>query len=295
MADLRHDAKQPYREPVVAYLRFPPPAAQRDVVEHYWMVEASGSAQVQREILIPNGRPALAVALAEPGHRHDPVSGAHWLNEASLFGIMTRPHVLTQSGPSSYAGVELKPWGVAALGVADGLVDGVVSLDSWLGPGTTDQLAEALRGQEFGAARAEALAAFLEPHFRPLQTDLVDRAVRLIDEARGGLPVATLADEVGTSYSTLHRVFSGLTGVGPKKFSEIVRFFHFVGGLLDGPSDAAATLAALHGYYDQAHAARDFKRYTGVSASSFRAVENGIAALMHERSVQDSTGSARPR
>jgi AraC-like DNA-binding protein len=46
-------------------------------------------------------------------------------------------------------------------------------------------------------------------------------------------------------------------------------------------------LASLHGYYDQAHAARDFKRYTGVSATSFLAVQNGIAALMHGRSVQD--------
>jgi len=280
---------------MVAYLRFPPPAEQRDVVEHYWMVEAPGSAEVQREILIPNGRPALAIALAEPGHRHDPVTGAHWVNDASLFGIMTRPHVLSQSGPSSYAGVELKPWGVAALGVSGGLVDGVLSVDSWLGAGTTYRLAEALRGQAFGADRADALAAFLEPHFRPLQTSVVDRAVRRIDETSGSLAVATLAAEIGTSYSTLHRVFSGLTGIGPKKFSEVIRFFHFVGGLLDGPSDAAATLAALHGYYDQAHAARDFKRYTGVSATTFREVENGIAALMHERFVQDITGPAGPR
>lgn len=254
------------------------------------MVEAAGSGEVQREILIPNGRPALAVALTEPGRRHDPVSGAQWVNDGSLFGIMTRPHVLTQSGPSSYAGVELKPWGVAALGISGGLVDDVVSLDSWLGPGTTDSLMQALRRQEFGEARAAELAAFLQPQLRPLRTDLVDRAVQLIDNSRGGLAVATLAAELGTSYSTLHRVFGALTGVGPKKFSEIVRFFHFVGGLLGGPSDAAATLAALHGYYDQAHAARDFKRYTGVSASSFREVENGIAALMHERSVQDTGG-----
>ncbi|MGW1342358.1 helix-turn-helix domain-containing protein [Kribbella sp. NPDC002412] len=277
---------------MVAYLRVPPPDEQRDVVEHYWMIESAGSSEVHREILIPNGRPALAIALAEPGRRHDPVSGAQWVNDASLFGIMTRPHVLTQSGPSSYAGVELKPWGVAALGVAGGLVDGVVSLDGWLGPGTTDSLMRALRRREFGAARAAELAAFLQPRLCPLQTDLVDRAVRLIDESRGGLPVATLAAELGTSYPTLHRVFSALTGVGPKKFSEIVRFFHFVGGLLGGPSDAAATLAALHGYYDQAHAARDFKKYTGVSASSFRELENGIAALMHERSVQDASGPA---
>jgi hypothetical protein len=196
---------------VLAYLRIPPPDEQRDVVEHYWMVEAPGSADVRREILIPNGRPALAIALAEPGRRHDPVSGTEWVNEASLFGIMTRPHVLTQSGPSSYAGVEFKPWAVAALEVAGGLVDGVLTLDAWLGPGTTDRLVRTLRGKEFGEARAAGLAEFIQPQLRPLRIDLVDRAVQLIDETRGGLPVAKVAVEVGTSYSTLHRVFSRLT------------------------------------------------------------------------------------
>ncbi|TDO44985.1 AraC-like DNA-binding protein [Kribbella sp. VKM Ac-2527] len=277
---------------MVAYLRFPPPPSLRDVVEHFWMVEGSGSAEVQRQILIPNGRPAFAVALAEPGFRHDPLSGARWRNEGSLFGIMTRPHVLSQSGPSSYVGAELKPWGVAALGRSDRLVDAVLPLDDWLGAGTTGRLAGGLRAVEFGASRADGLAAFLEPLVQVVRFELVERAVDLVEKYRGTWTVAELGRALVTPYSTLHRTFHGLTGVGPKQFSEIVRYFHFVGELLDGPADAAATLAALHGYYDQAHAARDFKRYTGVSASSFLAVQNGIAALMHERSVQDGEGVA---
>jgi AraC-like DNA-binding protein len=274
---------------VVAYLRFPPSPEQHDVLEHYWMVEGEGSAD---QILIPNGRPAIAIALGTPGHRHDPMTGRTWLNEGSLFGVMTRPHVLTQSGPSSYVGVELKPWGLAALDSAQ-LVDQVLSLDTWLGVGATERLASRLRAVEFGPARAAVLADWLQPRLRPVDVGVVDRAVRLIEEARGSVVVAELAREVGVAYSTLHRRFRSLVGVGPKQFAEIVRFFHFTGGLLDGPADATATVAALHGYYDQAHAARDFKRYTGVSASSFRAMSNGIAALMHERSVQDVHGQDR--
>ena len=270
---------------MVAYLRFPPPVAQRHAVEHYWMVEADGSAgEVKREILIPNGRPGLAIALGEPGVRHDPVTGARWTNDAAVFGIMTRPHVLEQTGFSSYVGVELKPWGTAALGLSDRLVDGVQLIDS----GTTVRLAEELRQLAFGPERADRLAEFLGSRLRVVrQTEVMERAVRVIDETRGSLPVAEVAARVRTSYSSLYRSFVATTGVGPKQFGEIVRYFDFVGGLLGGPADANATLAALHGYYDQAHAARDFKRYTGVSASSFRAVQNGIAVLMHERSVQD--------
>jgi AraC-like DNA-binding protein len=280
---------------VVSYLRVPPPAEQRDFVEHYWMLEAPGSpSEVKREILIPNGRPGLAIAVAEPGLRQDPVTGHTWPNEASLFGIMTRPHVLTQTGMSSYVGAEFKPWGIAALGLPDRLVDAVLPLARWTDPGTAERLAGELVGLEFGQPRADRLAEFVGSRLRDVRAmDVVDRAVRVIEDARGAVSVAEVAAAVGVSYSSLYRSFTGLTGLGPKQFGEIVRYFHFVGGLLGGPADAASTLAALHGYYDQAHAARDFKRYTGVSATSFRAVQNGIAALMHGRSVQDAAPGTR--
>ena len=273
---------------MVSYLRIPPPAEQADFVEHYWMVEAAASAsEVKREILIPNGRPGLAIALAEPGVRQDPVTGESWTNDASLFGIMTRPHVLTQTGMSSYVGAELKPWGIAALGLSDRLVDTVLSLAHWTS--TAKGLAAELAGVDFGQPRADRLAEFLGSRRHDVRAmEVVGRAVQVIEDARGSVSVAEVAAAVGVSYSSLYRVFAGATGVGPKQFGEIARYFHFVGGLLGGPADAPSTLAALHGYYDQAHAARDFKRFTGVSATSFRAVQNGIAALMHGRSVQDA-------
>lgn len=272
----------------MAYQRFPPPEHLRDLVEHVWLVESPPLPSLRREILIPNGRPGLVVALADPGTRHDPVTGTEWPNAASVFGIMTRPQVIGQTGASSYAGVEFKPWGIAALGLSTLLVDEVLPFTDWVGDATTAALVDALRAEPFGQSRADRLAAFVAPRLdavRPLP--VVAAAVRAIDEAFGGTAVAEVAERSGTSYSTLYRVFRQRVGIGPKQYAEIIRYYHFVGGLLDGPADAQATLSALHGYYDQAHAARDFKRYTGVSATSFLAVQNGIAALMHGRSVQD--------
>jgi AraC-like DNA-binding protein len=173
------------------------------------------------------------------------------------------------------------------------LVDGVLPLTEWTDASTAGRLAVDLRQLDFGQARADRLAGFVADRLLPAyRSELVERAVQLIEESGGLLAVAEVAAGVGTSYSSLYRAFSGSIGVGPKQFGEIVRYFRFVGGLVAGPADAAATLAALHGYYDQAHAARDFKRYTGVSASSFRAVQDGIAVLMHERSVQDERVAA---
>ena len=222
VSDPRHDVYRPYRCVVVAYVRLPPPLDQRDAVEHYWMVEAPGSpSEVKREILIPNGRPGLAIALAEPGVRQDPVTSERWTNDAALFGLMTRPHVLSQTGMSSYVGAELKPWGIAALGLSDRLVDGVLPVAAWTDAGTTRRLARELADLEFGQPRADRLAGFVGERLQVVRPMLKPRSRH------------------------------------------------------------------LHGYYDQAHAARDFKRYTGVSASSFQAVQKGIAELMHGRSVQD--------
>ncbi|TCC60508.1 AraC family transcriptional regulator [Kribbella pittospori] len=277
---------------MVTYQRFAPPEELRELVEHIWLVESPPLASLRQDILIPNGRPGLAIALAEPGTRHDPLTLTEWPNTASVFGIMTRPQVIGQTGTSSYAGVEFKPWGMAALGRDDRLVDDVLQFSDWVGDGTTAALVEELRGEPFGPSRADRLTAFLKPRLTEVPSlPLVEAALRVIDEAHGRTTVADVAAATGTSYSTLYRVFTRSLGIGPKQYAEIIRYYHFAGGLIGG--DAAATLSALHGYYDQAHAARDFKRYTGVSATSFRAVQNGIAALMHGSSVQDGTRPGR--
>ncbi len=273
----------------MTYQRFSPPERLRDVVDHVWLVESAPLPRLRQEILIPNGRPGLAVALGEPGTRHDPVTQVEWPNAASVFGVMTRPQVLGQVGTSSYAGVEFTPWGLASFGLA-ALVDEVQPLGDWVGADAVAGLTTELRAVPFGGERAERLAGFLAARLTTtVAPPVVVEAVRAIDQLRGQVAVAEVVRRCGTSYSTLYRLFRRSVGIGPKQYAEIIRYYHFVGGLLGGPADAAATLSALHGYYDQAHAARDFRRYTGVSATQFRDVQNGIAALMHAagRSVQD--------
>jgi AraC-like DNA-binding protein len=63
-----------------------------------------------------------------------------------------------------------------------------------------------------------------------------------------------------------------------------MRYYAFVGNLLsDNHQDPYALLASLQGYYDQAHASKEFRRFTGVTPSSFRQTLNSIARLMHQR------------
>ena len=261
---------------MLRYERSDPPTDLHDTVEHLWSVRAPGDpATTKREILIPNGRPTLAVRLGEPGARLDPLSGARHPNDTVLFGITTRPFVLEQRGPSWYVGAQLRPWGIAALLPADRLVDTFLPVRDWLGSEASDRLMTVVceRGPD---ALADFLRDRVTPPRRPTLA-LLERAV-----ADTGRPVGDLAADLGLSTSALYRLFISHLGVGPKRYAEILRYYRFVGGLLGaGPADSAAVLAALHGYYDQAHAARWFKRFTGVSAGGFRETLDGIARLMH--------------
>jgi AraC-like DNA-binding protein len=263
------------------YERYPAPHGLAAYVEHLWLVEAPARSEPQREILIPNGRPSVVVCLAAPGVRHDPVSGAAHPNGSVVFGVTTRPYVLEQRGRSSYVGAQLTPWGLAAAFPAERLVDRFLPLDDWRGRTAVDGLATELADEPFGPGRARILAGVLHTWLAPFECETVRALVATVDERRGQTSVAELAARHGMSASTVYRVFRGQIGIGPKAFCEIVRYYHFTGGLIGDRPDSDALLAGLHGYYDQAHAARSFRRYTGVTASTFKQVNNGIARLMH--------------
>lgn len=50
--------------------------------------------------------------------------------------------------------------------------------------------------------------------------------------------------------------------------------------MVDASGEPAALMAALAGYADQSHASREFSRFTGMTASTFRDTYDGIARLM---------------
>lgn len=276
--------RMPGREGDARYRRFPAPVAVAAYVEHVWMVEAPARPAPQREILIPSARPSVVTCLAEPGVRRDPLTEAAQPNANVVFGLTTRPYVLEQRGPASYVGAQLTPWGLAALFTRDRLVDEFLPLDRWLGSDVVTALDGRLAAEEFGQERADVLTDFLRTLITPVQPRtlrLLHRLVTAVDRTGGQISIGRLAADLGVSSSTVYRLCNGNIGLAPKVFCEVVRYYHFVGGLLDDTTDSDAILASLHGYYDQAHAARDFKRYTGVTASSFRQINNGIARLMH--------------
>lgn len=250
------------------------------------MVKAPGTEAPKREILIPNGRPTLVICLASPGVRIDPVSGSRIPNDNVVFGITTRPFVLEQLGPSFYIGVQFQPYGLSAFLPRYKLVNEFMPLEDWIGDKATREIRRQLSDVDFEIDGLQTIEHFLQMKIRPLKTsplNVLQSSISLIEEKKGVIEVDPLADQVHLSYSSLYRIFKQYLGINPKQFISITRYFHFVKELVsDNNQNSYALLDAMNGYYDQAHASRDFKRFTGVSPTSFKNISNGIAVLMHK-------------
>jgi AraC-like DNA-binding protein len=117
--------------------------------------------------------------------------------------------------------------------------------------------------------------------------------------APGSLRIAELAKETGYSQRHLDGLFRRWVGLPPKSYARIRRFqrvlAHLVRGTPEPPLQAAgvavttrlhepqwARLAAEHGYCDQSHLVRDFRKFAGLSPTAYVAAFCGLENYLPE-------------
>jgi AraC-like DNA-binding protein len=272
--------------PELTYERFMPSPQLLLYVEHLWLISAPAEKKPRREILIPNGRPMLLLGFASASVRIDPIAEARLPNSNILSGILTRPFIIEQSGEGRYIGVQFKPYGLAAFLRTKRLINQSISIEQWLGQSEATRLMGQLSLQVFGRARVNALDNYLQTrliHAEDSHIQLLELAITNIEKAGGQGKVDEIARQMNINYATFYRMFRRYLEVTPKQFLNIVRYYTFVGGFLSGHgNDSNALISSMQGYYDQAHAAKEFKRFTGVTPDSFKTTLNNIARLMHQ-------------
>src|SRR5262245_3963304 len=222
--------------PELTFERYIPTGALALYVEDFWTVRAPGEAIARREIFIPNGRPMLLFSFASPSVSIDPLTGSRVPNSNTLSGIATQPFVIEQAGESAYIGLQYKPYGLAAFRSGDKLVNQVLPIEDWLGQAEVDALMARLRAYDFGQPRVEALEAILQSMAAtvdPSELDLLDAAINQIQQSGGQVKVEELAQQLYMHPTTFYRLFKKHLGIAPKQYLDIVRYYTFVGGLLN--------------------------------------------------------------
>jgi AraC-like DNA-binding protein len=178
--------------------------------------------------------------------------------------------------------VDLTPTGARRFfGMPMSLLAGrIVALTDLL-PVEHRRLAERLEAASDWACRLDLVEAILARGILAgrVDTTRVDWALGRIEATGGTLDVGSLALELGYSHKHLIALFHDQVGVRPKLLARLVRFGRVMGHVRSGAYLPWAEVAAAHGYYDQAHLARDVKHFTGLTPTLARANLSGPADL----------------
>lgn len=109
-----------------------------------------------------------------------------------------------------------------------------------------------------------------------IDTARVDWAVRRIHASGGNLSVGTLARDLGYSSKHLISLFRDQVGIPPKLLAQIVRFDRAMRSVRSDETPQWTELAMAHGYFDQAHLAREVRRFTGMTPSEAHLYLSGL-------------------
>jgi len=102
-----------------------------------------------------------------------------------------------------------------------------------------------------------------------LEVPQIEAIVREIAAARGLVSVSELGRRHGLGSRVMHREFLKVIGIPPKHYAKIVQVNAVFGALQTGDHEELSSLAMDHGYFDQSHFIRDFKRFVGASPTVF--------------------------
>ncbi|WP_328493228.1 helix-turn-helix domain-containing protein [Streptomyces sp. NBC_00414] len=184
--------------------------------------------------------------------------------EGRLFvaGPDTRAYVSEADGPGGvtrYAGVRFFPGTAPSyLGVpAHELRDRRVDLADLWGGGAVRRLTERVDAAGDPAAALEAVAVRRAADAEPPDPRL--RAV--VAALSAGAAVASTAEEVGWGERQLHRRALVAFGYGPKMLARVLRLQRALALVRGGA--AAAEVAVVAGFADQAHLAREVRELAG--------------------------------
>ena len=243
-------------------------------VESIWY--ARGTISYRREKIAPTGSTVAVIILGDPivdtanNGKADPVRS----DTGFLIGPHDGPVINEPTGETYAMGIVTTPVGCEAVfGVRPGTVRGrVVELvNAWAPAG---DLRESLVANGDRSAMLDALEAALEP-VEVRGTRRVASAVSSIeDDPRR--PIEDIAKSLELSHAHLDREFGRIVGLSPRRLARLLRVRRLLEEIDVRGSNDWAEFAHAHGWFDQAHLIRDFKRHTGVTPTQYVLAQQSV-------------------
>lgn len=189
-------------------------------------------------------------------------------------GLKTRPYRVFPGGLMYMLGVSLR--GEACAGLVPLSPGEIVNSDVHDPPGAAEMrlLAEQLNELRTFDAQRTLLVRWLMARLRPVRgAELVRRACTLLRQARAEDAVGLTAKTLGVSPRHLRRMVGEQVGLRPAEYVRLARFIQATQEIVR-PGPTLTQVAVACGYFDQAHFTRDFRSFSGMTPSEYRAQAN---------------------
>jgi AraC-like DNA-binding protein len=257
------------------FFSFPPSPALAPFVDSLWGVR--GSAHYHVESILPNGAIELMVNF---GPRQKVVAygdraADDEFRRAWIAGIQDQPLVHASPEGANHVAARFHAGGAHAFFdlPMDALTNRVVELDDLVGDRATDELWTRLREVESDEARCRVLERWLlerrsavHPYFATVR-----RAIDLLHARAAGTPIGEVCGRLGLSNRHLIKQFRETVGLKPKSYGRIERLQRVIGACRGKTDVHWSRLAVEHGFSDQSHLIREFRRLAMVSPQQFLA------------------------
>lgn len=257
-----------------------PPAAPLDrSIEAIWYWQCAPRPFAFERVL-PKGAAQLVINLKEDRTRTYDLEGRGIdAPGAIVSGLATTFEIIDTDEQEHVVGVSFRPGGTRAFCdvPASELVGREVALADLWPVVAVRCLREQLLEAPTPAAALDVLEAALTSAWRdrPLHR-ASSAALRRFLHAPDTARVSAVAEAVDMSVRRFIDAFTTDVGLTPKQFCRVRRFQHAVAAAHAGASVDWADLAAASGYYDQAHFIRDFRAFSGVTPTGYRAARTAF-------------------
>lgn len=257
------------------YAESPPLPSLAPFVRCIWTLEGCASGGVSP--VLPDGHPELILHLGDAFEVVADDGTAARQAPAVFAGQLTRRLLMRPRGRVAVVGVRFHAAGAAALlPIPQSELVGTPIEVGLLHAPLRAALASARSATDDVATAAMLVQRALVRALDGARSDArVRLAVHRIEEARGIVSIARVAEAACLTPRHLERLFLRQVGIAPKRLARITRFQRAL-GLLDGGGEGGARgadTAADCGYADQAHFARDFRLLAGCSPSAHMMAE----------------------
>jgi AraC-like DNA-binding protein len=217
----------------------------------------------------------LFINLGEPVcvYDSDAATPSAVFTDGWFMGLWTRRVIVEYPSQVRLVGVHFKPWGLSPFVdlPSSELRDRWVPADAVWGPGL-----DLLRDRAAGAASTGEILQIVEDELRSRLAPTPSRGFELVHHTAGRLAaswgavsVGELTDSAGVSGNHLAAQFKSHVGVTPKRVARIYRFARLILSVDAVRPVDWSELAAIAGYFDQAHLSKEFKDFTGHTPTEY--------------------------